>query len=128
MTELMTQPIVMTSFSTTNSRTTPSPIIEGTEAEYSDTIGIDLDGSVEGQLDLPDESSQWALEWLSSDNAKEYEGLWVALGPGKQVFASGPSPSALRKAVDEHGDSVILYVIPEHAQIIGGGRFIAFAS
>jgi hypothetical protein len=117
--------MVMASFSTSDSFTSSSPVMEGTEAEFSDKIGIDLEEVVETEQ-VDGDTRQWALEWLSSNAAKEYEGRWVALGPDKQVIASGMSPSALKKAVDDSGDLVILYVIPENAQVIGGGRFVAF--
>lgn len=121
MPDLLVSPIVMASFGCGGSITA----MEGTRADYSNStgVGVPVDDVIYPSPEAED--TQWALDWLSSDAATRYEGRWVALGKDLKVYADGSSPSALKKAVAEQGDLVILYVIPEDVRIVGGGRLVA---
>ncbi len=121
MTKLQTAPIVLASFGTGDS----AAAMQGTSADYSEStrVGATIEEVTE-TLGAPD-ATQWALDWLASDAAKKYEGRWVALSPDLRIHADGDSPSALKPALADRSDLVILYVIPENARLVGGGWLIA---
>jgi hypothetical protein len=93
-----------------------------TETSYTNSIGVGLEDEKEPVPVTSPDDSQWALDWLASDAARQYDGKWVAIGRDLVVRASGPSPSALRESRADESDLAILFVIPRNIVLVGSSR------
>lgn len=62
---------------------------------------------------------QGLVDWLNSDEARRFEGKWVALGDDWTVRAAAASPGDLPAAAAEAGENTIVFVTPTDMVITG---------
>jgi hypothetical protein len=91
----------------------------GTHAAYRQGTSVGSLPPSQTPADTAFAAPDWPLAWMASEEARQYEGSWVVIGPDLVVRAVGDSPSDMNHALGDRGDLVILYVIPHDARIVG---------
>lgn len=73
----------------------------------------------EGTAPALQDEERRVIDWLGSDEARFFEGLWVALQDDHTVVGAAASPRDLRAELISRADVTVVYVIPE-GTVLGG--------